>query len=189
MIDNEENNSLIDSTINKRTLTNNEILSQAFMFLFAGFDTNLHALMFISYSLATNPNHQETLCQEIDKVLDKYVNIILITLKDFKLILCFNVKDGSINYESLNEMKFMDMIIDETLRLHPVSLRIDRETSNDYENNNIKIKKGTLWAIPIYALHHDSSIYPEPDIFNLYRFDEIIFLIYLLVMVHGLVLA
>jgi len=66
MIDNEENNSLIDSTINKRTLTNNEILSQAFMFLFAGFDTNLHALMFISYSLATNPNHQETLCQEID---------------------------------------------------------------------------------------------------------------------------
>ncbi len=31
MIDNEENNSLIDSTINKRTLTNNEILSQAFI--------------------------------------------------------------------------------------------------------------------------------------------------------------
>ncbi len=66
MIDNEENNSLIELTINKRTLTNNEILSQVFMFLFAGFDTNLHALMFISYSLATNPNHQETLCQEID---------------------------------------------------------------------------------------------------------------------------
>lgn len=69
-------------------------------------------------------------------------------------------------------MKFMDIIIDETLRLHPVSLRIDRETSNDYEYNNIKIKKGTLWAIPIYALHHDSSIYPEPDIFNPFRFDE-----------------
>ena len=76
MIDNEENNSLIDSTNNQRTLTNNEILSQAVMFLFAGFDTNLRALMFISYNLATNPNHQETLCQEIDKVLDKYVNII-----------------------------------------------------------------------------------------------------------------
>ncbi len=73
--------------------------------------------------------------------------------------------------------------------MHPVSLRIDRETNNDYENNNIKIKKGTLWAIPIYALHHDSSIYPEPDILNPYRFDEIIFLIYFLVMVHGLVLA
>jgi len=46
----------------------------------------------------------------------------------------------------------MDVIIDETLRLHPVSLRIYRETSNDYKYNNIKIKKGTLWAIPIYAL-------------------------------------
>ena len=91
MIANEENISLIDSTNNQRTLTNNEILSQAFMFLFAGFDTNLHALMFVSYNLATNPDHQETLCQEIDKVLDKYVNIILITFEDFKLILCFNV--------------------------------------------------------------------------------------------------
>ena len=43
----------------------------------------------------------------------------------------------------------MDMIIDETLRLHPVSLRIDRETSNDYEYNNIKIKKYSYVAYKV----------------------------------------
>ena len=69
-------------------------------------------------------------------------------------------------------MKFMDMMIDETLRLYPFAQRIDRIASSDYEYNGIKIKKGTAWGVCVSALHLDPEIYPEPEKFNPYRFDE-----------------
>jgi cytochrome P450 len=40
----------------------------------AGYDSTMNALIYISYSLATNLNHQETLCQEIDSILEKHVS-------------------------------------------------------------------------------------------------------------------
>ena len=72
----------------------------------------------------------------------------------------------------MNDMKFMDMVLDETLRLYPQTLRIDRQVTSDYEYNGMILKKGSLLIIPVYALHHDPAIYPEPDTFNPYRFDE-----------------
>ena len=135
-----------------KSLTDAEILSQALIFLLAGYDTVFNALSFITYCLATNPQQQETLCEEIDTVLEKH--------------------DGEINYESVNEMKFMEMVIDETLRLYPATLRLDREATSDYEYDNMKIKKGSLIAIPIYPLHYDPNTYPDPEKFDPYRFSD-----------------
>ena len=135
-----------------KSLTDAEILSQAVVFLLAGYDTVFNALSFITYCLATNPEQQETLCEEIDTVLEKH--------------------DGEINYESVNEMKFMDMVIDETLRLYPAILRMDREATSDYEYNGMKIKKGSLIAIPIYPLHYNPITYPDPEKFDPFRFSD-----------------
>jgi cytochrome P450 len=62
----------------KKTLTNDEILSQAITFLFAGFDTVERSLSFITYNLAINPEYQEELCEEIDNILEKYVIEIIL---------------------------------------------------------------------------------------------------------------
>jgi cytochrome P450 family 3 subfamily A len=69
-------------------------------------------------------------------------------------------------------MKFMDMMIDETLRLYPISQRIERVANDDYEYNGVKIKKGTSWGVCVNALHLDPEIYPDPEKFNPYRFDD-----------------
>lgn len=82
------------------------------------------------------------------------------------------IKDGKINYDSVNEMKYMDTVIDETLRLFPPALRLDREASKDFEYNGMKIKKGMVWSVPIWALHHDPEIYPDPNEFIPERFEE-----------------
>lgn len=66
----------------------------------------------------------------------------------------------------------MDMVIDETLRMYPPAPMLDRVASNDYEYEGIKIKKGLIVAIPIYALHHDPDIYPEPEKFIPERFND-----------------
>lgn len=62
---------------NKKTLTNNEIISNAILFFIAGYDTTATTLSFISYNLAMNPECQEKLCFEIDQILENHVNINL----------------------------------------------------------------------------------------------------------------
>ncbi|CAF0846127.1 unnamed protein product [Brachionus calyciflorus] len=136
----------------KKTLTNKEILSQSILFLLAGYETTSQTLSYIAYNLAMNPNDQEKLIQEVDDVLDRH--------------------DGKVNYESISEMHFMDNVINETLRMFPPAVRLDRIASADYEYNGMKIPKGMVWSVPIWALHHDPEIYPEPDCFRPERFDE-----------------
>ena len=59
----------------KKTLTFNEILCTAMFFLSAGFETTAVTLCFAAHSLAMNPDCQEKLIEEIDRVLEKHVNI------------------------------------------------------------------------------------------------------------------
>jgi len=67
----------------------------------------------------------------------------------------------------------MDQVIDETLRIFPPAKRVDREAGNDYEYEGLKIKKGQVIAVPIFALHNDPDIYPEPEKFRPERFSDI----------------
>ena len=70
------------------------------------------------------------------------------------------------------DMKYMDMVIDETLRMYPPAPRLDRVASEDYEYEGIKIKKGQVVAVQIYALHHNPEIYPNPEEFIPERFSD-----------------
>ena len=57
------------------------------------------------------------------------------------------------------------MVVNETMRLYPPALRSDRECSHDYTFKEMKIKRGSIWAVSIWNLHHDPSIYPDPEKF------------------------
>lgn len=57
------------------TLTEDEIVGQAFLFLIAGYETTTSALSFATYLLATNPECQEKLLQEVDEFSEKHVSI------------------------------------------------------------------------------------------------------------------
>lgn len=70
------------------------------------------------------------------------------------------------------EMKYMSMVIDETLRMYPAAVRLDRVANEDFEFEGIKIQKGQFVMVPLWALHHDPDVYPEPEKFNPERFSE-----------------
>jgi cytochrome P450 len=72
-VDEQLNENLRPNSLNKKSLTNNEILSQSFLFLTAGYETVASNLCFIAYNLATNTHCQDKLIEEIDKVLEKHV--------------------------------------------------------------------------------------------------------------------
>ena len=56
--------------------------------------------------------------------------------------------------------------------MYPPVQRTDRVANCDFNYEGIKIKKDQIITIPIYALHHDSELYPNPDEFRPERFDD-----------------
>jgi cytochrome P450 len=57
----------------KKTLTFNEIIATAVLFLSAGYETTANSLCFVAYHLAMHPELQEKVCHEVDQILEKYV--------------------------------------------------------------------------------------------------------------------
>lgn len=70
------------------------------------------------------------------------------------------------------EMEYLDMVVNETLRLYPVTNRIERMSKKDFEINGMSFPKGTGVMIPSFALHRDSKYWPEPDEFRPERYSK-----------------
>nr|ATW72297.1 cytochrome p450 CYP3044B5 [Brachionus calyciflorus] len=136
----------------RRTLTLAEIFSQSTLFLFAGYETSSTTLNLIAYHLAKYPEIQNRLIEEIDTVLAHH--------------------NGEVSYDSVSEMKYLSMVIDETLRIFPAAVRLDRIPSEDFHYEGMKIVKDLMIFVPLYALHHNPEIYPDPDRFDPERFND-----------------
>lgn len=69
-------------------------------------------------------------------------------------------------YEGLVQMKYLDTVIMETWRLYPIGNRIDRVAKSNVEVSGVIIPKGMIVAVPIYTLHRDPEVWPDPDSFK-----------------------
>ena len=85
-------------------------------------------------------------------------------------------------------MPYLEACIKETLRLLPPLFRTDRTCVKDWQEDGLFIPKGWLVSnldldldalysnpgmnilIPTFAIHHDPSIWPEPESFRPERF-------------------
>ncbi|XP_054712374.1 cytochrome P450 3A8-like [Uloborus diversus] len=144
----EETNEQVLKTTGKKKLSNIEVVAQCVLFFFAGFDAAASALSFIFYELALNPDVQEKLIDELDEALA--------------------ASDGKVTYEAVQSMKLLDNVISESLRIFPPAVRLERTTNEDYDlgYKGIKLTKGMMVTVPVFAMHHDPKYYPEPEKFN-----------------------
>ncbi|KAM6157148.1 cytochrome P450 3A4-like [Erethizon dorsatum] len=117
-----------------KALSDVEIAAQSISFIFAGYETTSSTLSFIMYELATHPDIQKKLQQEIDAALPN---------------------KACPTCDVLVEMEYLDMVVNETLRLYPAGNRIQRICKKDVEVNGVFISKGTAVMVPIFVLHHD----------------------------------
>lgn len=149
--------SSIGKSVVKRKWTDNELISQAFVFFFAGFEFNANTLTTLAYELVVNPEVQQKLYEEIKETHES--------------------RQGKrIDYDTLLKMKYMDQVVTEALRKWPSSTQLDRMCVKDYvyDDGDLKlnIKKGTSVLIPVYGIHHDPQYYPNPERFDPERFSD-----------------
>ncbi|KAM4748578.1 thromboxane-A synthase [Rhinophrynus dorsalis] len=132
-----------------KKLSEEEILGQAFIFLIAGYETTCSLLSFATYLLAVHPSCQEKLLREVDE---------------------FTRKHDIADYNTVNDLPYMDMVISETLRMYPPAFRFAREAARDCTVMGQRILAGTVVEIPIGCLQNDPRFWPEPEKFNPERF-------------------
>uniref|UniRef100_A0A8C7K9E5 unspecific monooxygenase n=1 Tax=Oncorhynchus kisutch TaxID=8019 RepID=A0A8C7K9E5_ONCKI len=132
-------------------LTDHEILSQAMIFIFAGYETSSSTMSFLAYNLATNPHVMTKLQGEIDTVFPN---------------------KAPIQYEALMQMDYLDCVLNESLRLYPIAPRLERVAKKTVEINGIVIPKDCIVLVPTWTLHRDPEIWSDPEEFKPERFSK-----------------
>ncbi|XP_017274472.1 thromboxane-A synthase [Kryptolebias marmoratus] len=141
-----------DSLMNrpqKKTITEDEIVGQAFVFILAGYETSRSTLSFTCYLLALHPECQGKVQKEVDDLFTRH---------------------DSPDYANIQELKYLDMVVCESLRLYPPGFRFAREVEHDCVVNGHFLPKGANLEVPAGFLHHDPEYWPEPEKFIPERF-------------------
>ncbi|GBP58407.1 Cytochrome P450 9e2 [Eumeta japonica] len=152
--------SAIGKKVIKQVWEDDYLVAQAIIFFFGGFDTVSTAMVFLLYELAVNPDVQHRLREEIDG--------------------CHEMYEGKIEYDKINQLKYLDMVVSEALRKWPPFPFMDRICQKRYNigrpngkaPNDYYLQKGSVVGIPIWPIHHDPRYYPEPQRFDPERFSD-----------------
>ncbi|RZC31845.1 p450 domain containing protein [Asbolus verrucosus] len=130
-----------------------KMAAQAIVFFSAGNDTTATSLSFALYELALNQEIQDRLRREVKEHFDRA---------------------GDFTYETLQEMKYLNMVLKETFRKYPVTPFLSRKSTAPYtfEETGLTIEKDTLILIPVPGLHYDPEYFPDPEKFDPERFSD-----------------
>ena len=118
--------------------------------MFAGHDTSTSTVTFALYELAHHPDALERLCEEQDRVLA-----------------------GAAPIDQLeNEMPYLDMVVDEVLRLYPPAWIGPRRAVRDFDFGGFTVPRGAYVNYVSWASHRIPEVFPEPEAFVPERFTR-----------------
>uniref|UniRef100_A0ABM1PXI5 Probable cytochrome P450 311a1 n=1 Tax=Drosophila arizonae TaxID=7263 RepID=A0ABM1PXI5_DROAR len=121
-------------------LSRQQIRDEVNTFVFAGVDTTTAAMGFVLYALAKQPSVQERLHTELSQL----------------------PPDGATSLDALNELDYLDAVLQETLRMYTIVPSTGRQTTRATTIGGRRYCAGvTLW-INMYGLAHDASHFAEP---------------------------
>ena len=131
-------------------MSDQQLRDEAMTLFLAGHETTALTLSWTWYLLAQNPQAQETLCAELDAVLQGRTP----TVDDWP------------------KLKFTERVALEAMRLYSPAYVIGREAIVDCAIAGYRVPRGTTLLISQWVVHRDPRFWDEPDLFRPERWGE-----------------
>ncbi len=129
--------------------TDREIRDQLMTLMFAGHDTSTSTLTFMLHELARHPEVQARLREEQDRVL----------------------AGATPSVDQLErEMPYLEMVLDEVLRLYPPAWIGPRRAVREFEFGGYTVPNGAYVNYCSWASHRIPEVFPDPEAFIPERF-------------------
>merc|ERR1712176_501337 len=138
------------SRVTGESLKREEVVSQAFIFLLAGYETTANTLAQTVYLLCKHKDKEQALIDEIDRLMAK-------TEKDDE--------DGEPLAEQLKSYVYVEACVKEALRMVGPGAFLARLSSKDTEVGKQWIGKDTPLHMHTYSMHQNPKYFPSPSTF------------------------
>jgi cytochrome P450 len=138
-----------ETTEEGNLFSDEDIIQHVSFLLFGAHDTTTSALTHMTFRLAVHPEWQKRVRDESLALGKKYMD-----------------------YEDIDNMKAMNMVFDETLRLHPSVQLMTRRTVRECEIGGYRVPAHTMIFIPPFMNHKMEKYWSNPEKFDPERFSE-----------------
>ncbi|CAB3229180.1 unnamed protein product [Arctia plantaginis] len=142
---------LLLSEINGEKIDEEGVREEVDTFMFEGHDTTTSGIVYTLFALSKHRDVQEKIYEEL------------------KTIYGYNM-DKDPTYQELQQMKYLDLVLKESMRLYPPVPFIERLMENDCEVGELKLVKGTSVLINIHQIQRHPELYENPLKFRPERF-------------------
>uniref|UniRef100_A0A1I8P7U7 Cytochrome P450 n=1 Tax=Stomoxys calcitrans TaxID=35570 RepID=A0A1I8P7U7_STOCA len=129
-----------------------ELYEEVSTFIFEGHDTTSSAISFAVFLLSRHLGIQKKVYEEQQRIMGD----------DLK---------RSATFQEISEMKYLDMVVKEALRLFPTVPVVGRHTEKEYNMNGKIIPEDTSLNIFLLSLGYNEKVFPDPYRFDPERFD------------------
>ncbi|KAL5080471.1 hypothetical protein RYX36_008892 [Vicia faba] len=140
---------LLDEIEKSGSLNLQLVMDECKTFFFAGHDTTSLLLTWTAMLLATNPDWQEKVRNEVKEIFNQ----------------------GMPSIDQLSKLNVLHMVINESMRLYPPATLLPRMAFQDIVLGDLYIPKGLSVWIPVLAIHHSEELWgKDANEFNPQRF-------------------
>ena len=130
--------------------TDRELLDEVMTLIIAGFETSAGTLNWAWYLLATHPDVAQRVIDEVQTVF---------------------AESAELTSEGLNELTYLEQVINEAMRLYPPGWVFSRRALEDTNIGDFDVPGGTDLFFSPYILHRTEEFWPQPDVFDPDRFS------------------
>ncbi|XP_023212645.1 cytochrome P450 4C1-like, partial [Centruroides sculpturatus] len=142
--------SLLDLHVKEGLISEEDVIREMGGAIFASYDTTSHAMSWSLYLLGRFHKIQERVYLELEEIFKNDMN-------------------RDITIEDLTKMTYLECVI-KSMRIYPPIPIIARKNPSEMKISNYSLPANSSLVINIYGIHHNPSVYENPEVFDPDRF-------------------